>query len=93
MDATMVLPKIDYSRCTGCADCVAVCHGSALAILASKAILINPGDCDYCTDCEAVCPVRAIACPFEVVDCDARIWGKDQTRVTDESPLSNLKEV
>jgi MinD superfamily P-loop ATPase len=93
MDATLVLPKIDQARCTGCADCVAVCHGGVLAIRASKAILLNPADCDYCTDCEAVCPVRAIACPFEVVAGDARSWGSDQTRVADESPLPNLKEV
>jgi NAD-dependent dihydropyrimidine dehydrogenase PreA subunit len=73
MDATMVLPRIDHARCTGCADCVAACHRGALAIRASKAVLVNPDDCDYCTDCEAVCPVRAIACPFEVVAGDSLI--------------------
>jgi MinD superfamily P-loop ATPase len=70
MDATMVLPKIDLALCTGCADCVEVCHVKALAIQASKAVIVDPGECDYCTDCEAVCPVCAIACPFEVVVSD-----------------------
>ena len=67
MDTTLVLPKIDQALCTGCADCVDVCHVKALSIRASKAVLVNPGDCDYCTDCEAVCPAQAIACPFEIV--------------------------
>ena len=83
MDATLVLPKIDHALCTACGDCVDVCHGRALAIRASKAVFVSPGDCDYCTDCEAVCPVRAIACPFEVVAGEARIqW---QTSLADES--------
>lgn len=67
MDATLVLPKIDQALCTGCADCVEVCHAKVLAIRESKAILVNPGGCDYCTDCEAVCPAHAIVCPFEIV--------------------------
>lgn len=67
MDAALVLPRIDRDTCTGCGDCVDVCHASALAIQELKGVIARPGDCDYCTDCEAVCPVSAIACPFEVV--------------------------
>lgn len=67
MDATMVLPKIDHALCTGCADCVDVCHAHALTIHEAKAVIVSPGECDYCTDCEAVCPAHAIACPFEIV--------------------------
>ncbi len=67
MDTTLVLPRIDRTACSGCGDCVDVCHVKALAIQESKAVLVNPGNCDYCTDCEAVCPVQAIACPFEIV--------------------------
>ena len=67
MDATLVLPRIDRAVCTGCGDCVDVCHASALAIQDRIAVLVSPEDCDYCTDCEAVCAVGAIACPFEVV--------------------------
>jgi MinD superfamily P-loop ATPase len=73
MDGTLVLPKIDRDLCTGCADCVDVCHVNALGIRGAKAVLVKPGACDYCTDCEAVCPAHAIACPFEVVVGDARI--------------------
>ena len=79
MDSSMVLPKLDQALCIGCADCVEVCHVKVLAIRASKAFLVNPGDCDYCTDCEAVCPAHAIACPFEIVVGDAPIWCRDQT--------------
>jgi ferredoxin len=67
MDAALSLPRIDHDTCTGCADCVDVCHVNALAIQKMKAVMVRAGDCDYCTDCEAVCPVLAIACPFEVV--------------------------
>jgi MinD superfamily P-loop ATPase len=67
MDTTLVLPKIDQALCTGCSDCVGVCHAKALAIRGSKAVFVIPRDCDYCTDCEAVCPAHAIACPFEIV--------------------------
>lgn len=67
MDTLLVLPKIDQARCTGCADCVDVCHVHALAIHALKAVIVKADDCDYCTDCEAVCPEEAIACPFEIV--------------------------
>jgi ferredoxin len=85
MHATLVLPKINDALCTGCADCVDVCHAKALGIREAKAVLVKPGACDYCTECEAVCPVQAIACPFEVVVSDARIGGKDQIRMADES--------
>lgn len=67
MDATLVLPRIDQTLCTGCADCVDVCHVNALAIQALKAVIVKADDCDYCTDCEAVCSAGAIACPFEIV--------------------------
>ncbi len=67
MDTTLALPKIDQALCTGCADCVDVCHAKALTIRALKAVLVNPDGCDYCTDCEAVCPAQAIVCPFEIV--------------------------
>ncbi len=67
MGVELVLPRIDRDACTGCGDCVEVCHVNALAIQEFKAIIGNATDCDYCTDCEAVCPVVAIGCPFEVV--------------------------
>ena len=67
MDTSLVLPRIDRSACTGCGDCVDVCHASALAIQDRIAVFVNPEGCDYCTDCEAVCAVGSIACPLEVV--------------------------
>lgn len=32
MDTQLVLPRIDRDTCTGCGDCVDVCHANALAI-------------------------------------------------------------
>lgn len=66
MDALLVLPRINRAVCTGCGDCVDVCHASVLTIREHIAVTVNPDDCDYCTDCEAVCPLGAITCPFEV---------------------------
>ncbi len=67
MDAILVLPRIDRWVCTGCGDCVGVCHASALAIQDGIAVFMSPESCDYCTDCEAACAVGAITCPFEVL--------------------------
>ncbi len=67
MSVEVILPGIDRALCTGCADCVDVCHADALAIQELKAVIVKAADCDYCTECEAVCPVGAIMCPFEVV--------------------------
>jgi len=67
MEAALVLPRIDRAACTGCGDCVEVCHADVLAILELKVVFVKAADCDYCTECEAVCPAGAIACPFEVV--------------------------
>ena len=81
MSAVVVLPRIDRDRCTGCGDCVDVCHANALAIRELKAVIVSPGDCDYCTECEAVCPVSAIACPFEVIVLDAHARRQDATQI------------
>ncbi len=67
MDPQLILPRIDPNTCTGCGDCVDVCHANALAIRDLKVVIGIPGVCDYCADCEAVCRVCAITCPCEVV--------------------------
>lgn len=61
------LPTIDADLCTGCGDCVKLCHASALALVGGKATLVLPWECDYCAECEGICPQGAILCPFEVV--------------------------
>jgi ferredoxin len=81
MSAEGVLPRIDRDSCTGCGDCVDVCHANALAIQELKATIVDAAHCDYCTDCEAVCPVSAIACPFEVIVLDARARRQDLTQI------------
>jgi len=67
METRWVLPRIDRDACTGCGDCVNVCHANALVMQKLKAVMERAADCDYCTDCEAVCPASAITCPLEVV--------------------------
>jgi len=67
MHTQMAHPMIDRDRCTGCGDCVLVCHTNALAVQETKAVIVDAADCDFCTECEVVCPVQSILCLFEVV--------------------------
>ncbi|MBI4302427.1 MAG: 4Fe-4S binding protein [Chloroflexi bacterium] len=64
---TLAIPEIDDEKCTGCGDCVILCPTRAVAIVAGKARVINPENCDYCTYCETICEEGAILCPFEIV--------------------------
>ena len=67
MPSDQCLPTIDVELCTGCGDCVELCHVSALALVGGKAVLETLWECDYCAECEGVCGQGAILCPFEVV--------------------------
>jgi MinD superfamily P-loop ATPase len=67
MPGDQCLPTIDVELCTGCGDCVELCHAGALALMGGKAALESPWDCDYCAECEGICRQGAILCPFEVV--------------------------
>ncbi|MBI2958611.1 MAG: 4Fe-4S binding protein [Chloroflexi bacterium] len=63
----LALPEVDDGKCEGCGDCVRLCPGHAVALIAGKAVIVLPENCDYCADCEAFCPSSAIRCPFEIV--------------------------
>ncbi len=67
MDGVMWFPLIDLERCTGCGDCVTACPTRAIALVESKAALLEPERCDYSGLCERVCPVEAISVPYLVV--------------------------
>jgi len=54
------LPHVDVSRCTGSADCVAVCPTECLAMNGKVPWLPRPLDCIQCDLCVAICPVEAI---------------------------------
>jgi MinD superfamily P-loop ATPase len=61
------MPEIDISKCDGCGLCVSVCWRRCLAIVESRAVVVEGTECDWCTNCEAVCAPGAINCPYEIV--------------------------
>jgi NAD-dependent dihydropyrimidine dehydrogenase PreA subunit len=54
------LPLLDETRCSGCADCVAVCPTDCLAMQGAMPYLIRPADCISCGLCVLVCPSAAL---------------------------------
>jgi NAD-dependent dihydropyrimidine dehydrogenase PreA subunit len=55
------LPLLDETRCSGCADCVAVCPTDCLAMLRTTPCLARPTDCVSCGLCVLVCPSAALS--------------------------------
>ncbi len=64
---TLVLPKVDLAKCSGCGECVVGCPTRAVELVGGHAVIVRPADCSYCAECEGRCPEGAIACPFEIV--------------------------
>lgn len=58
--AVNVRVKIDYSRCTGCKQCLLSCVYGVFEWLDDMPVVANPGECSACLDCEKNCPVEAI---------------------------------
>jgi thioredoxin reductase (NADPH) len=58
-------PKIDPSKCLGCAACTRVCpEGDILGMISGKAELIEPSHCIGHGACEGACPYNAITLVF-----------------------------
>jgi ferredoxin len=55
------LPLLDESRCSGCADCVAVCPTKCLIMRGAVPFLVRPMDCVSCGLCVLVCPTAALS--------------------------------
>jgi len=54
------LPLLDETRCTGRADCVAVCPTECLAMDGPLPWMPRPADCISCELCVVVCPTDAL---------------------------------
>ncbi|MGY0197179.1 ATP-binding protein [Leptothrix sp. BB-4] len=64
--ASIALPVIDASRCTGCGWCVPTCHAHLLTLQVhgpdarKTSTLHDPQDCTGCAKCAVRCPFDAI---------------------------------
>jgi len=56
----VMLPFIDYSRCTRCGECAEVCGTGAILLSPDKTPFVIPRLCSGCRSCYFACPVRAI---------------------------------
>jgi NAD-dependent dihydropyrimidine dehydrogenase PreA subunit len=52
--------KVDYDKCLGHGECVAVCPSSVYELTDNKAVPVNINDCIQCCSCVASCPEHAI---------------------------------
>lgn len=55
----VLVPNVDYKRCTFCGECQRVCRFNAIAVL-PKSVLIFKELCHSCGGCALVCPEKAI---------------------------------
>jgi Ni,Fe-hydrogenase III small subunit/formate hydrogenlyase subunit 6/NADH:ubiquinone oxidoreductase subunit I len=57
-------PKIDFARCTACADCAEACPTGALAVqgvgTGSRMVTLSRALCTGCRECVAACPEQAV---------------------------------
>ncbi len=55
---TLPYPRVDYSRCDFCGECVEVCEYGALAVLKEQ-VLVFDDLCHSCGACVMLCPQKA----------------------------------
>ena len=60
----ILIPEVDYDRCTFCGRCAEVCAWNAIAVVGQK-VLIFPELCHGCGSCTLNCPEAAI---YEVLN-------------------------
>lgn len=60
IDCPLMRWKIDYSKCTGCAECVDACTKHLLEMKNRRPVIIDETGCPQCGDCVLVCGSAAI---------------------------------
>ncbi|KPK81232.1 MAG: (4Fe-4S)-binding protein [Gemmatimonas sp. SM23_52] len=58
--ASILVPRVDEGRCTGCGECAEVCMFNALAVLGER-VLLFPELCHGCGSCSLICSEDAIS--------------------------------
>ncbi|MDA8137167.1 MAG: ATP-binding protein [Desulfobacteraceae bacterium] len=59
IDAAMIVPQVDESKCTYCRECAELCQYKAISVF-NRVMLCFPEMCHGCGGCMAVCPTGAI---------------------------------
>jgi MinD superfamily P-loop ATPase len=62
----IVLPIIDYEKCTACNLCESYCPTGAVSLSAGKPFFSAPQACSYCGVCEDICPSGAIELSYQI---------------------------
>jgi len=57
---SILIPKIDSSRCVGCGVCVNACPTGVLALVGGKSRVVHAEACVRCGVCSNLCPSHAI---------------------------------
>ncbi|MFQ5815708.1 MAG: indolepyruvate ferredoxin oxidoreductase subunit alpha [Candidatus Hydrothermarchaeaceae archaeon] len=52
--------EIDYDKCEGHGECIAVCPAEVYELVDGKATAPNVAECTECCSCVEVCPTEAI---------------------------------
>lgn len=58
-EVSILIPKIDDAKCTGCGRCAEICEYHAIAVV-NKKVLVFPQLCHGCGSCTLLCPTKAI---------------------------------
>jgi len=64
---TIMLPRIDYSRCIKCGVCGEVCDTGAIVAPKGRLPFVIPRLCSGCRACYFACPVKAISEGLRVI--------------------------
>ena len=59
-DFSVMIPKLDISRCTGCGKCAEICQFNCIAVVKSRAVIFSDL-CHSCGGCSLVCPEKCIS--------------------------------
>jgi MinD superfamily P-loop ATPase len=84
----ILIPEVDYDKCTFCGRCAEVCAYHALAVVKQN-VLVFPELCHGCGSCSLNCPEEAI---HEVLNVTGVIE-EGQAAVNTQSPIPNSQNL
>ncbi|MBK9748950.1 MAG: ferredoxin family protein [Anaerolineae bacterium] len=82
MNSQLWSPRINYSLCNGCGECLQKCPCSVFRVEHSKPVIYDPLGCNYCGPCEAICPTAAIELPYLICRATDQVILQERSKVT-----------